>query len=113
MGEAGDLGTLAEFLADDVARAVLAETSVEPMTVNELAERVDASKPTIYRRVQRLEDHGLLEATVEPDVDGHHEKAFAASFDRLTVDLDDGSYAYDLRRTEPMADRLTRFVEQL
>lgn len=83
------------------------------MTANDLAERIDASKPTIYRRIEQLEACDMLETQVRPDADGHHEKVFSATFDRLTVELDDGDYTYRVERIEPMADRLTRFVEQL
>lgn len=113
MSEECDLETVAAIIEDECARTILAETSVRAMTVNELADRMDASKPTIYRRIDDLEACGLVAARVRPDDEGHHEKVFTATFDRLTVELDDGTYDYELERTEPMADRLTRFVERL
>jgi len=113
MSEERDLETIAGFLEDTTARLILAKTSSEPMTVNELADHIDASKPTIYRRVERLEEYDLLTVSIRPTSGNHQEKVFAATFDRLTVDLEDGDYSYQLDRTERMADRLTRFIEQL
>ena len=113
MGEERDLETIAGFLEDETARTILAATSVEPMTVKDLTDHVEASKPTIYRRIERLEDHDLLDAHVQPDRAGHQENVYRATFDRLTVELDDGTYSYRLERTERMADRLARFIGEL
>lgn len=113
MSGEGDLETIAGFLEDETARAILAETSSEAMTVNDLAHRLEASKPTIYRRIDRLESYDLLTASIRPTGDGHQEKVFRATFDRLIVDLEDGTYTHTLERTERMADRLTRFIEDL
>lgn len=113
MSGEGDLGTVAGFLEDETARTILAETSAEPMTVNELTERVDASKPTIYRRVEQLETADLLDASIRPDAAGHQETVYSATFDRLTVELDDGEYSFTLERTETMPERLSRFIEEL
>jgi predicted transcriptional regulator len=113
MAEEGDLETIAGILEDETARRILANTSSEPMTVNELATHLDASKPTIYRRIERLEDNELLAATIRPSESGPQEKVFQATFDKLVVSLDDGTYSYSIERTERMADRLTRFIDQL
>lgn len=112
MSEDGDLETLAGFFEDDAARTILAETSTQPMTVNELADRLDVSKPTIYRRIERLEEYDLLTASIRPS-GSHQEKVYRATFDRLILSLEDGTYSYRIERTERMADRLTRFVDQL
>jgi len=113
MSEEGDLETLAGFFEDETARSILAETSSQPMTVNDLADRLDASKPTIYRRIERLEEYNLLTASIRPTEDRTQEKVFRATFDQLVINLEDGTYSYKLERTERMADRLTRFIEQL
>jgi predicted transcriptional regulator len=113
MAEEADLETIAGILEDETARRILAETSSEHMTVNELATHLNASKPTIYRRIEQLEDRALVSATIQPTETGPQEKVFQATFDRLVVSLDDGTYSYDIERTERMADRLTRFVDQL
>ncbi|MEZ3117523.1 ArsR/SmtB family transcription factor [Halobaculum sp. MBLA0147] len=113
MADEGDLEAIGAVLEDDTTRRILAETSSEPMTVNQLATHVDASKPTIYRRIERLEDHDLVAATIHPSETGPHEKVFRATFDRVVVSLEDGTYTYDIERTERMSDRLTRFVDKL
>lgn len=113
MSEEGDLETLARFFEDETARTILAETSSQPMTVNELANYLEASKPTIYRRIEQLEEHDLVTASIQPVEDGPQEKVFRATFDRLIIELEEGTYSYQLKRTERMADRLSRFIEDL
>ena len=108
-----NLDEVAAIIEDDVTRVILAETSVEPMSVSELAERVDASKPTIYRRLQTLEELDVIEGRTQLDEAGDHYDVYAATFSRLTVELHDGEYDFQIERTEPMADRFTRFIEQM
>lgn len=112
MSEDGDLEALAGIFQDETARTILAKTSTQAMTVNELASHVDASKPPIYRRIERLEEYDLLTASIQP-TGSHQETVYRATFDRLVLDLEDGTYSYQIERTERMADRLTRFIEQI
>jgi len=113
VSEECDLEAIAGILEDESTRTILAETSVQPLSASELADCVDASKPTVYRRIERLERYDLVESRTRPDADGHHHQVYAATFDRLTVDLVDGEYEFELERTEPMADTFTRLIEQM
>lgn len=113
MSEDSELEDVAAILEDETARAILAATGEQAMSVNDLAARLDASKPTIYRRIERLEECALVDVHVQPDTAGHHEKVLSATFDRLTVELSDGEFTYRVDRIEPMADRLTRFIEEM
>ncbi|MFC7141304.1 helix-turn-helix domain-containing protein [Halosimplex aquaticum] len=112
MSEDPDLETVAGLLEDETARAILTETSQRPMSASTLAERCDASGPTIYRRLERLRDCDLVVERTEPDPgDGHHRKVYAPNLRRVTVELRDGSFALEIDRGEDMADRFTRLVE--
>lgn len=113
MSEECDLEDVASILEDECSRTILAETSVEPMSASDLDDRLDASRPTIYRRIEDLEACDMIESRTRPDTEGHHHKVFVATFDRLTVDLSEGEYEYQVERTEAMADRFTRFIEQI
>jgi predicted transcriptional regulator len=108
------MATVVSLLDDEYARSILTATSIEPMSAKELSERCDASLPTIYRRVEDLTEAGLLTERTRPRPDGHHYSVYAADLDRLTIDLEDGEFAFDLeRRSEDVADRLTRMWEEL
>jgi DNA-binding transcriptional ArsR family regulator len=102
------------LLDDEYARAILIETSREPMSAEALTERCDASPPTIYRRIDRLDEHDLVEAEQELDPDGHHYKTYRARMERVSVELDDGQLVVDVQRAdETAADRFTRLYEEL
>ncbi|MFC4541885.1 ArsR/SmtB family transcription factor [Halosolutus amylolyticus] len=112
MSEETDLSTVLAVLDDDYARQILTETSVEPMSASTLSERCDASLPTIYRRLDRLEECQLVSEETELAPDGNHYSIYSANLDRLELSLEDGSFELELSyREEDVADRFTRMWE--
>ncbi|WP_313694390.1 helix-turn-helix domain-containing protein [Halorarum halobium] len=112
MSEEPDIETVAGLLADETARAILTRTSQEPMSASTLKRRCDASGPTIYRRLERLQDCDLIVERTRPDPErGHHRKVYAPNLRTLTVELVGGELRLELDRREDMADRFTRLVE--
>ena len=108
-----DLVAIASLLEDDYAREILAATSVEAHSANELAEVCGASPPTIYRRIERLNDHDLLTEAQQLDPDGHHYKVYAANLEKVTVELEAGEYTVEVARTTDPADRFTKLYDEL
>lgn len=114
MSEASRLEAVTDLLADETARAILAETSIKPMSASRLTERCDASNPTVYRRLSALRECGLLEERTRPDPEGgHHHTLYATNFRRVTVELRDGEFSFEVDRREDMADRFARLVEEM
>ncbi|WP_158057772.1 winged helix-turn-helix domain-containing protein [Halorussus halophilus] len=114
MSEDWELTDVVSLLDDEYARAILRETSIEPMSASTLSERCDASLPTIYRRVNALTDADLLTERTELDGGGDHYSVYAGRLDRLTIDLDDGTFDLDVSLTEDdPADRFTDLFEGL
>jgi DNA-binding transcriptional ArsR family regulator len=120
VSEDGAIDDVLDLLSDEYARAILAATSVEPMSAKTLSERCDASLPTIYRRIERLEEYDLVEEQTKVDPGGSHHSLYSATLSSFEMDLDDGEYAYRIERSEPAfpaeedaADRLTRMWESL
>lgn len=101
------------LLDDEYARAILAQTSIEPMSAKTLSDRCDASLPTIYRRTERLVDCDLLAERTEIGESGHHYSIFEARLDTLTVEVDEGdiSVNLDTGRADDPADRFTDLWE--
>lgn len=97
------------LLDDDYARAILTATSVRPMSAKSLSEECDASLPTVYRRVERLVDAGLLTERTQLADDGHHYSVFEAQVSRLAVEIVDGELHVEIETDEPddIADRFT------
>ena len=112
MSEEPDLEAVAALIEDETARRILTEISSQPMSASDLSERCDASKPTVYRRLDDLRQCDLLEETTKPDPSGgHHHTLYATNLDRIVVEVGDGSLRLEIDRRETMADRFTRLVE--
>jgi AcrR family transcriptional regulator len=107
------LQEVAGLLEDDVAREVLAATSVDAMSASNLAERCDVSEPTIYRRLEELREADLLAEGQELDPGGDHYTVYRARFQRLLVELERGDYDVEVTLLEDPADRFTRLFEEL
>lgn len=103
------------LLDDEYARTILTSTNTTARSAKELSETCDASLPTIYRRVERLIDCGLLEEQTEIEDDGHHYSVYKARLKRLTVELEDDELTLKIEEqpTEDMADRFTNIWEDL
>lgn len=108
-----DLVAIASILEDDYAREILVHTSLESHSASELAEACGASEPTIYRRIEDLTDHDLLEVEQELDPDGHHYKVYSANLEAVTVELDAGEFTVEVTRTTDPADRFTKLYDEL
>ncbi|WP_251343749.1 ArsR/SmtB family transcription factor [Haloplanus halophilus] len=76
------------LLEDDYSRAILEAIHAEPRSARDLVEECAASRATIYRRLDRLDDAGLAESWLSYDADGHHRTVFEATLDAVTVGLD-------------------------
>lgn len=109
VSEYPDFSTVTGLLDDEYARTILAETSQEPLSASELAERSDASLATITRRLDDLEAADLVAEQTRPRADGHHDTVYVARLDRLEVRLRDGEFEFELaRRERDMTDELRR-----
>ncbi|WP_394338834.1 ArsR/SmtB family transcription factor [Halorussus litoreus] len=106
-----DAEAMFDLLDDEYARDILVATYREAKSADALAEVCDASPSTIYRRVERLEDQRLLDAEQRLDPDGHHYEVYAASLQRVTVELTEDGIDVAVDRDEDPADRFTRLYE--
>lgn len=95
---------LLDLLGADLNRQILLVTSEEPRSADAVAERCDASLPTVYRHVDDLESAGLLTEATKYDDDGNHYKTYAAALSELTVRLDGGELVADHRTGETSSD---------
>jgi len=99
------------LLDDEYARRILAHLDQEPMSATELSGRCDASPPTVYRRIDRLQRCGLLTGEMRIDDGGNHYAVYESRFEGLAVVMDDGEFVVDLSRRADPADRLTNLWE--
>jgi DNA-binding transcriptional ArsR family regulator len=79
------------LLSDDYARDILLATREEAVPARELADRLDISRTTVYRRLNRLQEAGLVDTSLAIHSDGHHRKQFQATVDELSLSFEDGA----------------------
>lgn len=99
---------LLEQLGKERVRRILAATSREPMSANELSDECDVALSTIYRRVEDMVDSDLLVERTQIEADGSHHSVYEANIDHLDVDVDDGSIDVNVHVREDAAQRFSR-----
>lgn len=117
MTEDCDERELLSLLDDDYARAILVATSAEPMSATQLSDHCDVAPSTIYRRIDRLKEQGLVREETQYDPDGHHRSLYESRLAEVSVAFEDGELEVAFERREPpeedVADRFTRLMEDL
>jgi len=78
---------LLELLDANYTQAILEAIRAESKPARALAEECDASRPTVYRRLNSLQDAGLVETSMAYDADGHHRTVFEATLESVRVDV--------------------------
>ncbi|GAA0313154.1 ArsR/SmtB family transcription factor [Halarchaeum salinum] len=107
------VGDLLDALGDARSRAVLAALNDEPRSAKELADALDVSLPTVYRRLDTLEESDLVTAQMTVADDGNHYKRYACAFSALSIRLDDDEYVVDVHHEEGLADRFSDLWTEL
>lgn len=103
------------LLADEYARAILTATTAEHHSAPMLADTIDAAPSTVYDRLDRLHDAGLIDERTELDEDGNHYATYRARLERLDVRLDEDGFAIEteLVGRDAAADRFTELWGEL
>ena len=76
-----------ELLADEYAREVLKAITGTTRSATEIVEQCHASKVTVYRRLDRLKEAGIITETMELNPDGHHRRAYRNRLQELSVTI--------------------------
>lgn len=95
------------MLADETARTILSCVADGPQSAKELRVACEASQKTIYRRLEDLQEAGLVSARSRVDEDGNHYTEFLPAVEEvsITVDLDDSDIDVSMRDGDEV-DRL-------
>ena len=102
-----------DTIGDQHARTVLAAISRAPRSAKELAEEVDLSLPTIYRRLELLEEHDLVTERTAVAEDGNHYNVYECNFDSTLIQLEDDEYRVRIYRKENLPERFTQLWDDL
>lgn len=101
------------LLDDEYARGILRATKRKPMPARQLATELDASRSTVYQRIEQLQALDLLDESTEVDPDGHHRSVYEAQLERIIVDLTEDELSVTVARRDHPADRFTSIWEDL
>lgn len=94
---------LLDILGDTESRALLVALRRDSRTAKELGETLDLSLPTVYRRLDRLCECGLVTSTTEVRDDGTHCRRYECDFDETVVSLSDEGFRTEPRSTPPVS----------
>lgn len=108
-----DSSGVLDLLADPYARRILTAANDEPMTAKALSDACDASLPTIYRRVDVLNDHGLLEETRTVDPDGSHRSVYRTAVESVHASLEGDELQVVVDTRDDLASNFTDLWEGL
>ncbi|APW98233.1 transcriptional regulator [Halobiforma lacisalsi AJ5] len=113
MDDESSIEEILDTIGDEHARTVLASISREPGSAKELAERLDLSQPTIYRRLDLLEENDLIKDRTLVADDGNHYKEYTCNFNSTVISLEDDEYDVRIFREENLPDRFSRLWDDL
>lgn len=102
-----------ELFGDGLARHILLLLNRQPMAVDDLANRFDVSKPTIYRRINALSEYGLIAERQEIDESGHHYKTFETVLNEFRVEMSGEKYKIELTKQQDIFGQFEAFWSDL
>lgn len=102
-----------EVLSSAVSREILAAASVRPMSAQELEEVIDASLPTIYRRLELLQNYDLVSEDQVVDPDSGQYKQYSTDLREINIVIKDGRYDVNIRVRKDTVDRFGELFRDL
>lgn len=100
-------------LGDDEARTILSAISEDAQSAKELADNLDFSLTTVYRRLERLEEQEIIKDRMELADDGNHYKVYESDFNKVVVSLRGGEFEVRIFPEENLPGRLADLWDDL
>ena len=101
-----------DALGDAEARRILAAINPEALSAKEIAERLDLSLPTVYRRLDMLVARDLVVARTLVAENGNHYKVFECNFESTVITLDDEEFKAQVHHGEGIPERFSTLWEE-
>lgn len=105
--EPPDCDSILELLGDEYAREILDALAAGPATATELVDRCDGSDVTIYRRLNCLEDAGVVRSTPKLSPNGNHCSRYEVVLERVTISMTEDGVAIEVDPREGTGRRST------
>ncbi|GGL66812.1 ArsR/SmtB family transcription factor [Halocalculus aciditolerans] len=77
-------------IIDETAVTILAAASAGPVTADTIHERSSVPQSTLYRRLDRLVDAGLLRSVPRLNDDNNNQFVYECTLEELRLTIDDG-----------------------
>ncbi|ACV11621.1 transcriptional regulator, ArsR family [Halorhabdus utahensis DSM 12940] len=113
MDEKRPIEEVLDTIGDQHAREVLAAVSQSPKSAKQLSEELELSLPTVYRRLEILEEHELVSDQTSVAEDGNHYKVYESNFESTVIRLEDDEYQVRIYRSENLPDRFSQLWDDL
>ena len=85
-----DPESVLQVFEDEYSQELLNLLGDDPLSCREIANQSDMSRPTVYRRINKLKDAGMLDETTRVDSEGHHKSQYTLRDITLSVSFCDG-----------------------
>lgn len=95
---------LLELLGDEYACEILRALGDGPLPARDIIDDHDMSRPTVYRRLDRLTEAGIVEARLRPARDGHHRQEFRLAVDEVEFEVGTNGITGRVHVTEQASD---------
>lgn len=102
-----------DTIGDEYARKILAAVSRRALSAKELGDELDLSLPTVYRRIEVLEEHELITSRTLVADDGNHYQVYECNFDSTVIRLEENEYNVRIYRRENLPDRFSSLWDDL
>lgn len=100
---------LFDVLGDSLSRQILILANDSPVSATKLVDELDVTPPTVYRRLDELDDYDLLKEHRQIDERGNHYRTFETSLSRVEFEIEDGEFTVDVGMRRDLTDRFEAF----
>jgi len=92
------------LLGDEYVADILQALSSGEMPARAIADECDMSRPTVYRRLERLTEAGVVSSRLRPESDGHHRQQFRLVIEGVAVQFHEDGFDGRVRVRESASD---------
>jgi Fe2+ or Zn2+ uptake regulation protein len=100
--------TVFDVLSDKTARAIFTHIHECPQSAKDLQETCSASLKTVYRRLENLQEAGLVLPVEQVDEEGTHYTVYATAVEEVEISVKPGDSSVEVEIHEE--DNVDRFV---
>lgn len=86
---------LLSLLSDEYALEILGAISERSLAAAEIAEKLEISRATVYRRLDRLVSAGVVDASLEREPGGIHRQRYQTTLDKVVLSVREDAVTID------------------